>query len=176
MTFDPDPAFDAAFDKLAKELGMKTELHLQVEERQAAQQNARSVQIGGDHYKKLAIQPFEYNTANGIGFAEGCAIKYLTRWKDKGGIEDLRKARHFIDMLIERETGNGQPHRSHPRTAMAIPHAPGPARDMRPGDNRAYHSGRQAAQIRGGQVMFWPGFLAGLLFAAVVWFVREVVR
>lgn len=105
--FDPDPAFDAAFDKLAKELGMKTELHLQVEERQAAQQNARAVQIGGDHYKKLAIQPFEYNTANGIGFAEGCAIKYLTRWKDKGGIEDLRKARHFIDLLIEYETANG---------------------------------------------------------------------
>ena len=83
----------------------KSEMRLQVEERQAAQQNARSVQVGGDHYTKLAIQPFDYITANGIGFAEGSAIKYLTRWRAKGGVQDLRKARHFIDMLIERETG-----------------------------------------------------------------------
>jgi hypothetical protein len=76
-----------------------------IEERQAAQDNARSVQVGGDHYSKLAIQPFDYITANGIGFAEGCCIKYLTRWRDKGGVQDLRKARHFIDMLIEREVG-----------------------------------------------------------------------
>lgn len=61
-------------------------------------------QEGGDHYAKLKIQPFEYITANGIPFAEGCAIKYLTRWRDKGGVEDLRKARHFIDMLIEWES------------------------------------------------------------------------
>jgi hypothetical protein len=64
---------------------------------------ASETQIGGDHYAKLAIQPFEYITANSIPYAEGCAIKYLTRWRDKGGIEDLRKASHFIDMLIERE-------------------------------------------------------------------------
>lgn len=67
-----------------------------------------SRQEGGDHYAKLAIQPFDYITANRIPFAEGCAIKYLTRWRDKGGIEDLRKARHFIDMIIEWEQVHGQ--------------------------------------------------------------------
>ena len=66
--------------------------------------SALNEQVGGGHYKKLAIQPIEFIHANGIGFAEGCAIKYLTRWRDKGGITDLKKARHFIDLLIEMET------------------------------------------------------------------------
>jgi hypothetical protein len=61
-------------------------------------------QVGGDHYRKLAIQPIEYILKNNIGFAEGCAIKYLSRWRDKGGLEDLKKARHFIDLLIAHET------------------------------------------------------------------------
>jgi len=61
-------------------------------------------QEGGGHYKGLAIQPVEYVHANGIGFFEGNVIKYVTRWKDKGGIDDLKKARHYIDMLIEFET------------------------------------------------------------------------
>ena len=62
---------------------------------------ARDVQVGGGHYKDLPIQPVEYIHKNGIGFLEGNAIKYLTRWRRKGGIEDLRKARHCIDLLIE---------------------------------------------------------------------------
>jgi hypothetical protein len=62
------------------------------------------VQIGGDHYKSLAIQPVEFIHKNGIGYMEGNAIKYLTRWRSKGGIEDLRKAKHYIDLLIEMET------------------------------------------------------------------------
>ena len=66
--------------------------------------NATATQEGGTHYKDLPIQPVEYIYQNGIGFCEGCAIKYLTRWRSKGGIEDLRKARHFIELLIEMET------------------------------------------------------------------------
>lgn len=66
--------------------------------------SALSDQIGGKHYKGFAIQPIEFIHKNGIGFAEGCAIKYLCRWRDKGGIDDLLKARHFIDMLIELES------------------------------------------------------------------------
>lgn len=66
--------------------------------------SALGVQEGGDHYKKLKIQPIEYIHANNIPFAEGCAIKYLTRWRDKGGVEDLKKAKHFIELLIELET------------------------------------------------------------------------
>lgn len=63
-----------------------------------------AVQVGGAHYKGLKIQPIEYIHANNIPFAEGSAIKYLTRWREKGGIEDLKKAKHFIDLLIELET------------------------------------------------------------------------
>lgn len=64
---------------------------------------ANDRQEGGSHYKKLAIQPWDYILANGIGFCEGNAISYLTRWQDKGGIQDLRKAVHFIEKLIETE-------------------------------------------------------------------------
>lgn len=65
--------------------------------------NPLDVQVGGSHYKNLAIQPIEYIHANGIGFAEGSVIKYVTRWRDKNGIKDLEKARHFIDLLIALE-------------------------------------------------------------------------
>lgn len=64
---------------------------------------ATGSQVGGNHYSKLAIQPVEYIHANNIPFMEGCAIKYLTRWRDKGGVQDLEKAKHFIEMLIELE-------------------------------------------------------------------------
>jgi hypothetical protein len=65
---------------------------------------ALDVQEGGDHYKALAIQPVEFIHRNGIGFVEGNVIKYVTRWRSKGGIADLKKARHYLDMLIEMET------------------------------------------------------------------------
>lgn len=60
-------------------------------------------QEGGNHYKELRIQPIEYNHANNIPFAEGCIIKYVTRWRNKNGLDDLRKARHFLDLLIHLE-------------------------------------------------------------------------
>jgi hypothetical protein len=65
---------------------------------------ALSTQVGGSHYKTLRIQPIEYIHANGIPFAEGNVIKYVTRWRDKGGIRDLEKAKHFIELLIDLET------------------------------------------------------------------------
>lgn len=60
-------------------------------------------QIGGNHYKIFPIQPVEFIHKNNIGFMEGNAIKYLCRYKSKGGIEDLKKAKHYIEMLIEME-------------------------------------------------------------------------
>jgi hypothetical protein len=63
-------------------------------------------QVGGDHYTKLKIQPMNYSMANGLDALQHTAIKYVTRFRDKGGIEDLRKAIHCIDMLIEWETNN----------------------------------------------------------------------
>lgn len=68
------------------------------------QVNALQRQIGGDHYRKLKIQPVEYIHANNIPFIEGCIIKYATRWKDKGGVRDLEKIKHFVDLLIELES------------------------------------------------------------------------
>lgn len=65
--------------------------------------SALSSQVGGGHYKDMKIQPVEYIHKNGIGFAEGCVIKYVSRWRAKGGVEDLKKARHFLDLLIELE-------------------------------------------------------------------------
>ena len=58
-------------------------------------------QIGGNHYKELSIQPIEYILANKLGFCEGNVVKYITRYKSKNGLEDLKKAKHYIDMLIE---------------------------------------------------------------------------
>lgn len=58
-------------------------------------------QIGGDHYRSKSIQPIEFILANGLGFCEGNVVKYITRWKDKGGLADLKKARHYLDFLIE---------------------------------------------------------------------------
>ena len=60
-------------------------------------------QVGGDHYSKLAIQPVEYINANKLTYLQGNVIKYVTRYKDKNGLQDLEKARHYIDMLIELE-------------------------------------------------------------------------
>jgi len=67
------------------------------------QKSALDMQIGGNHYKGFKIQPVEFIHKNNIGFCEGSAIKYLCRWRDKGGIADLEKAKHFIDMLIDLE-------------------------------------------------------------------------
>ena len=58
-------------------------------------------QIGGTHYSDLAIEPIDFITANNLGFCEGNVIKYISRWKAKNGIEDLKKARWYIDFLIE---------------------------------------------------------------------------
>lgn len=60
-------------------------------------------QVGGQHYKKLAIQPWDYVLANHIGYMEGSVIKYITRWQDKNGLEDLYKCRHFLNKLIEHQ-------------------------------------------------------------------------
>jgi hypothetical protein len=61
-------------------------------------------QIGGEHYKNLIIQPIEYMLANNLGYVEGAVVKYVTRWKSKGGVEDLEKAKHLLDILIRHET------------------------------------------------------------------------
>jgi len=60
-------------------------------------------QIGGNHYTKYKMQPSKFVTENKLLYPEGCVLKYIVRHQDKGGKEDLLKAKHMIDMIIERD-------------------------------------------------------------------------
>ena len=62
-------------------------------------------QIGGAHYKDMVVQPSEFINKNKLLFAEGNAIKYICRHASKGEVQDLEKAKHYIDMIIERDYG-----------------------------------------------------------------------
>ena len=62
-------------------------------------------QVGGNHYKKYVIQPVEFIVKNNIGFVEGNVIKYILRFKEKGGVQDLLKAKHYIELLIDSSKG-----------------------------------------------------------------------
>lgn len=73
------------------------------EAQRPAAARALDVQVSGDHYKSMAIQPVEFIHANNIPYLEGNVIKYVARWRSKGGIADLEKAKHYIDLLIELE-------------------------------------------------------------------------
>ena len=66
---------------------------------------ALDVQEGGDHYKRMGIQPVEYIYANNLNFFEGNVVKYVTRHRSKNGLEDLKKAQHYLQMMIEMEHG-----------------------------------------------------------------------
>jgi len=65
--------------------------------------SAYKKQIGGNHYKKYKVQPSQFVTENKLLYPEGCVIKYVIRHQDKGGKQDLEKAKHMIDMIIERD-------------------------------------------------------------------------
>ena len=64
---------------------------------------ANEYQVAGSHYSDNTIQPWDYIVANGLGYLEGNIIKYTTRWRRKGGIEDLKKVIHYAEKLIEVE-------------------------------------------------------------------------
>ena len=66
-------------------------------------ENPLDKQIAGSHYTDRKIQPIEFILANDLDFCEGSIIKYVTRWRYKNGIEDLEKARHYIEFLINNE-------------------------------------------------------------------------
>jgi len=65
--------------------------------------NVWKKQIGGKHYIKYKIQPSKFVVENKLLYPEGCIIKYILRHQNKGGKQDLLKAKHFIDMIIERD-------------------------------------------------------------------------
>ena len=68
--------------------------------------SAYKKQIGGKHYIKYKIQPSQFVVENNLLYPEGCVIKYVVRHQDKGGKQDLEKAKHMIDMIIERDYGD----------------------------------------------------------------------
>jgi hypothetical protein len=68
--------------------------------------SALDEQVGGRHYKDFAIQPIDYCMRNGLDHCQSNVVKYVSRFRDKGGKEDLLKARHYIDLLIEFEYGD----------------------------------------------------------------------
>jgi hypothetical protein len=85
------------FNALNK-LNMSNETHRFIKENETM-----TTQVGGNHYTKLAIQPMTYSMENKLDALQHTIIKYVTRFRDKNGIEDLKKARHTLDMLIEWE-------------------------------------------------------------------------
>lgn len=58
-------------------------------------------QVGGMHYKSMKIQPVEFILANELGFCEGNVVKYICRYKQKAGVQDLRKVIHYAELLIK---------------------------------------------------------------------------
>lgn len=69
---------------------------------------ANDIQVGGDHYRGRPIQHWDVIDRNGIGYLEGVATKYLCRYKDKNGVQDLRKAEHYIMKLMEEVQEHGR--------------------------------------------------------------------
>lgn len=67
----------------------------------ASTNSALDVQVGGGHYKSMAIQPVQYIHANQIPFMEGSVIKYVSRHRAKNGAADIKKAIHFLNLILE---------------------------------------------------------------------------
>lgn len=65
--------------------------------------SALDVQEGGDHYKDMPIQPVEFITANKLDYLQGNVIKYVTRHKKKAGAQDVRKAIHYLELILQLE-------------------------------------------------------------------------
>jgi len=68
--------------------------------------NALDKQVAGNHYKDMPIQPVEYIHANAMGYLAGNVVKYISRHKSKGGADDVRKAIHYCELILEMEYGN----------------------------------------------------------------------
>jgi hypothetical protein len=69
------------------------------------QMNALDKQVGGQHYASMKIQPVEFITANNLGFLEGNVVKYICRHQSKNGAEDIKKAIHYCELLLQTKYG-----------------------------------------------------------------------
>ena len=73
----------------------------------AKRQTANDTQVGGAHYKQHTYETWDVILDWNLGYLDGNAVKYLSRWRSKGGVQDLKKAAHYIQKLIEVEEANG---------------------------------------------------------------------
>ena len=118
--------------------------------------SALDKQVGGKHYKQFKIQPIQYITANNIPYIEGNIIKYISRWRDKGGIDDLDKVIHYVELLKEMEVGKSE--RSYGCKARVKNAIKGRARQL--GSNiRKKDKGTKTLDTGYG-----PGFTGGYIF------------
>ena len=90
-------------DLIAAKINARPGEMIEVTEELMKQLSSLDNQVGGDHYQ-MPIQPVEFIHKNGLGFIVGNVVKYVVRYKQKNGIEDLKKASHYLDMLIEMES------------------------------------------------------------------------
>lgn len=88
---------------VVKSRNLEVELNITPQEKPTP--TANDVQVGGDHYKMQSIQPWDAIESWGLGFLDGNVVKYVARHKLKGGVDDLKKARHYLDKLIEKHNG-----------------------------------------------------------------------
>ena len=88
---------------LKEDRGMKRESHEAYMYRRMKEKKATDKQIGGSHYKDCPIQPVDYIVENNLDFLEGNVVKYITRHKAKGGIEDIKKVIHYAELILEKK-------------------------------------------------------------------------
>lgn len=81
--------------------------------------SVNDIQVGGDHYRS-DYQHWDFVEGNGVGYLEGCATKYLTRWRSKNGVQDLEKSKHYVDKLIELATSSSQTRRRNRGTVNEV--------------------------------------------------------
>lgn len=96
---------------------------------QCTKPDALKVQVGGGHYAKLKIQPVEFIMENQWDFCAGSVVKYLTRYRDKNGRQDLEKAKHFVQL---RQASLSRAHRHGQRPLPRAARDPDGARDLGP--------------------------------------------
>lgn len=98
--------WDDGLPKIGSEYGLPCDSRgnsLKVKKKAQPEQSVWDTQVGGNHYTKMKIQPFQYSMANGLDPMQHTIVKYVSRFRDKNGIQDLEKAKQTIDLLIAYE-------------------------------------------------------------------------
>lgn len=88
------------------ELAKRVYARVKEKEIQTERKNSLNTQVGGNHYTSMKIQPMEYSLANNLNACQHTAIKYISRYQQKNGVEDLEKAIHTLQLLIDWEKSN----------------------------------------------------------------------